>query len=85
MDFVGNHVVQFLVVNHADEDVSNEFLACCSIVEYFASSLAKSQFYKVFPNLVRSFVGEGCAIRWFSPCSRGFSREGLDELADGHS
>jgi hypothetical protein len=39
MDFIGNHMMQFLVVNDAHEYVSDKFFACGAVVEDFTSSV----------------------------------------------
>jgi hypothetical protein len=75
VNLVGNHVVQFLVVNYAYEDVHDKFFAAGTVVEDFAAGVAESEFNEVFADCVWAFVGEGCAVYWFAACSCAFAGE----------
>jgi hypothetical protein len=73
VNLVCDHVVKLLVVYYAYEDVCNEFFTAGAVVKDFAACMAEPEFNKVFANFVWSFVGERCAVSWFSSCCGRFA------------
>ena len=52
MDFICNHMMQFLIVDDSNKDVSDKFLSSNPAVEDFASRVTEAKFHEALAKLL---------------------------------
>jgi hypothetical protein len=85
MEFSSNHVMQFLVIDHACEYIGLEFFSCYSIIHYLSGRVSEPTFDKPFSQALFRLTTENSSIDNSSLLCRDLATNHLEKVANCHS